>query len=103
MSSALERAKKALSTLQVDYPFIFTNTGPGDNHDLPNTVTGVLRAKRGQALLVPIPNSASTVAGLPTTLRFLADSAQLIADLVEEIEFYEELLSDANTTKTGNM
>lgn len=84
--TALQEAKEALAALRVDFPFVLASSGPGEPHGLPGAVTGVLRTKSGQALVVPIPNSASTVAGLPGTLEFLTKAPELLSNLIEEVE-----------------
>lgn len=94
MGKALENAKKLLGQLKVEYPFTFISTGSGEAHGLDGAVTGSLRAKTGQSLLVPVPESASMVAGMPETVDFFVKAPQVLADLISEVEGANQGKSD---------
>jgi hypothetical protein len=89
MSDMLVKAKKALEALPIPLPITFVTTGPGEPHGLPGAVTGSLRAKDGRALIVPVPESNSMIAGLPPIIKFLTDAPTLVRDLVAELEALE--------------
>lgn len=87
MSDIVKKAEKLLAGLApVDYPFSFVGTGPGDPYNMPGAITGSLRSKGGRAVVVPLPESASSLAAFPGTIEFFTQAPQVMEDLVTALK-----------------
>lgn len=86
MSKTLEKAKKLIEELPIELPLRFEAVGSGDSHGMPGAVVGGLRSKDGRSVLVPVQESASMVAGMPSVVKFLVEAPNLLAELVRELE-----------------
>src|SRR5688572_1373886 len=84
--TAVEEAKQLLASLPLDYPFTFVDSGDGEAYGMPMARVGGIRSKSGQAVIVPIAESSSMIAGFPATLDFLTRAPEVMAKLVEEAE-----------------
>jgi len=82
--TAAEEAKRLLSGVKA--PFNFIDTGDGAAHGFPGARTGSFRDASGRSLVVPVPESASMIAGMPSTVEFMAKAPEVMQKLLDELE-----------------
>jgi hypothetical protein len=90
--AVIAKARKALESFgKMPQPLSFTDTGPGEPHNLPGAQTGSIRAADGRALFVPVSESSSMLAAFPFVFDFFIQAPRLIEELTEALELEDEM------------
>lgn len=82
MSNALQEAKDLLAKVEGRYPFRFNQVSPPDNAE----VIGTIRDADGKPMVRPHEESMSMFVGTRDEIDFFVNSAEVLANLVAEVE-----------------